>query len=265
MTLRDRLPVALTVAGSDSGGGAGIQADLKTFASLGVHGTSAITCLTAQNPKGVRDIQACRPGMVRHQIEAVFDELTPAAAKSGMLFSSAIIREVAAAFRERPNVILIVDPVMVATSGARLLHASAVRVLQDEWLPRATLVTPNLDEASILVESPIRSVEGLRQAARVLHGRHGCAILVKGGHLKGLREAVDIYYDGREELLLSAPRLGGVSTHGTGCTYSAAIAGYAALGCDLPNAVRLGKAYITQAIAQAVRIKRHLALNFFWQ
>jgi hydroxymethylpyrimidine/phosphomethylpyrimidine kinase len=265
MTPRDRLPVALTVAGSDSGGGAGIQADLKTFASLGVHGTSAITCLTAQSPKGVRGIEACRPAMVRQQIDAVFDELRPAAAKTGMLYSTAIIREVAAAFRERPNVLLIVDPVMVATSGARLLRASAVHVLQDELLPKAKLVTPNLDEASILIERPIRSIEELRHAAHVIHGRHGCATLAKGGHLKGLREAVDIYYDGLEELLLSAPRLHGISTHGTGCTYSAAIAGYVALGCDLPHAVRLGKEYVTQAISQAVRIKRHLALNCFWQ
>jgi hydroxymethylpyrimidine/phosphomethylpyrimidine kinase len=265
MTNRQRFPVALTVAGSDSGGGAGIQADLKTFAALSVHGTSAITCLTAQNPTGVRAIQACRPDLVRHQMEAVFDQLPPRVVKTGMLYSAPIIRTVVAALRARPALPVVVDPVMVATSGARLLRPSAVRALAQDLLPCATLVTPNLDEASILLGEPIATVDAARAAARALRARYGCAALVKGGHLEGVREALDFYYDGREEWLLRATRVAGISTHGTGCTYSAAIAGYLALGCHLVHAVHMAKEYITQAIAQAVRVQRHTVLNSFWQ
>jgi hydroxymethylpyrimidine kinase/phosphomethylpyrimidine kinase len=265
MTRPLSLRVALTIAGSDSGGGAGIQADLKTFAALGVHGASAITCLTAQNPRGVRGIQAARPEIVRQQIEAVFDELAPAAVKTGMLFSARTIEVVADTFRRRRGPPLVVDPVMVATSGARLLQSSAVRALQERLLPLATLVTPNLREATILVGRPLHSVEDLRAAAREVRDRHGCAVLVKGGHLKGLTEAVDIFQDGRTELLLRAPFIRRVSTHGTGCTYSAAITGYLALGCGLPCAVGLAKRYITHAIARSVRAGRHSILNHFWE
>lgn len=259
------LPIALTIAGSDSGGGAGIQADLKTFAALDVHGTSALTCLTAQNPKGVSAIQAAKPAIVRAQIEAVFGELRPAAVKTGMLFDTAIIREVARFFgRLRgPQPPLIVDPVMVATSGARLLKPAALRAMQEELLPLATLITPNLDEAEILTGAKLKSVEDLRAAAREIHRRFHCAALVKGGHLRGLREAVDIFCDGRTELLLAAPFVRGVSTHGTGCTYSAAIAAYCALGHALPQAVRLAKAFITRAIARSRRAGRHAVLNPF--
>jgi len=265
MSKRSQLPVALTIAGSDSGGGAGIQADLKTFAALGVHGTSAITCITAQNPKGVYGIQACEAGIVRRQIEAVFEELRPAAVKTGMLYSAPIIRVVANYLLSRQGVPLVVDPVMVSTSGAKLLKREAVKALCGELLPRATLITPNLDEAEILVGEKLSSVSDLRAAARVLNGRFGCAVLVKGGHLRGLREAVDILYDGRQELLLSAPFIRGVSTHGTGCTYSAAIAGHLARGCALPRAVQQAKEYITQAIAQSRIAGRHSVLNWSWR
>ncbi len=265
MPQRTHLPIALTIAGSDSGGGAGIQADLKTFASLGVHGTCAITCITAQNPEGVRGIQACRPEIVRQQMEAVFAELPPAAVKTGMLYSTEIIRAVAAFFKSGSRPALVVDPVMVATSGARLLKPSAIDLLKRELLPLATLVTPNLDEAEILVGEKLRSVEDLRAAARVLHGRFGCAALVKGGHLRGLKEAVDIFYDGKEELLLSAPFVRGVSTHGTGCTYSAAVAGWLARGCSLTRAVEQAKEYITQAIAGSRVAAGHSVLNSFWK
>jgi hydroxymethylpyrimidine/phosphomethylpyrimidine kinase len=258
------LPVALSIAGSDSGGGAGIQADLKTFASLGVHGTCAITCVTAQNPKCVRAIQACDPDIVREQIEAVFDELRPAAVKTGMLFSSEIVRVVAGCLK-RKRVPLIVDPVMAATSGPRLLSPSALRVSQAELLPLATLVTPNLDEAAVLRGRSIGSVEDMRSGARAIQSRFGCAALVKGGHLRGGKEAVDIYYDGNVELLLSAPFIRGVRTHGTGCAYSAAIAGYLAIGCDLPRAVQRGKEYVTQAIAQRMVAAGHPILNHFWR
>jgi len=251
------------VAGSDSGGGAGIQADLKTFAALGVHGASAITCITAQNPEGVRGIQVCSVEIVRRQMEAVFDGLPPAAVKSGMLYSARIIRAVAAFFRRRAWLPLVVDPVMVSTSGAQLLKPRAMRVLREELLPLATLVTPNLDEAEILVGEKLRSVSDLRAAARALQKRFGCAALVKGGHLRGLKDAVDIFYDGREELLLSAPFIRGVSTHGTGCTYSAAIAAHLARGCTLARAVQAGKEYITQAIEQSRTVAGHSVLN--WQ
>ncbi|MBI5775169.1 MAG: bifunctional hydroxymethylpyrimidine kinase/phosphomethylpyrimidine kinase [Verrucomicrobia bacterium] len=267
MPKRKKLPIALTIAGSDSGGGAGVQADLKTFAALGVHGTSALTCLTAQNPRGVRGIQAASASMVRKQIESVFAELPPAAVKTGMLFSAEIIREVVKFFRAQrgKSPPLIVDPVMAATSGARLLKPSAIKALTEELLPLAALVTPNLDEAEILLGEKIRTLDELRSAARELHRRFGCAAMVKGGHLRGGREAVDFFNDGKTELLLAAPFVRGVSTHGTGCTYSAAIAGYCSLGCELPRAVALAKEYITQAIAQSVTAGGHSVLNHFWQ
>jgi hydroxymethylpyrimidine/phosphomethylpyrimidine kinase len=265
MKSRPSIPCALTIAGSDSGGGAGIQADLKTFASLGVHGASAITCLTAQNPRGVRGIQAANPTIVRQQIEAVFEELPPRAVKTGMLYSAAIIRVVADFFARGDRPPLVVDPVMVSTSGAALLKPQAMRTLREQLLPRAALVTPNLQEAELLVEQPLTSVEDLRAAARELHRRFGCAALVKGGHLRGLGEAVDIFYDGRQELLLRAPFVRGVSTHGTGCTYSAAITGYLARGLSLARALAPAKEYITQAIAQSRRVARHTALNSFWR
>jgi len=265
MSIRPQLPIALTIAGSDSGGGAGIQADLKTFAALGVHGTSAITCLTAQNPKGVYGIQACGVDIVRRQIAAVFAELRPAAVKTGMLYSAAIIRVVAESLRRHRAVPLVVDPVMVSTSGAQLLQPDAVKALSVKLFPLAALVTPNLHEAAILIGAELTSVTDLRAAARTLYQHFGCAALVKGGHLRGLKEAVDIFYDGRQELLLSAPFVRGVSTHGTGCTYSAAIAGHLARGCPLPRAVQRAKEYITQAIARSQTVGRHSVLNYFWR
>ncbi|MBC8096355.1 MAG: bifunctional hydroxymethylpyrimidine kinase/phosphomethylpyrimidine kinase [Akkermansiaceae bacterium] len=255
------LPVALTIAGSDSGGGAGIQADLKTFATLNVHGTSAITCITAQNPKGVLGIQACKPEIVRQQIEAVFGELRPAAVKTGMLFSTEIIRVVVEYFQTGNRPPLIVDPVMIATSGSRLLKPSAIRLLTTRLLPFAALVTPNLDEAKVLIGRDLTSVEDLRSAAREIHERFGCAALLKGGHLRTSREAADIFFDGKTELLLTAPFVKSVSTHGTGCTYSAAITAYLALGKPLSEAVALAKDYITQAIAQSLRARSHWVLN----
>lgn len=266
MRKRERLPVALTVAGSDSGGGAGIQADLKAFAAIGAHGTSAVTCLTAQNPVEVRGVQACRPAMLREQLEAAFDELPPAAVKTGMLCSGPLIRVTAQVLRERGiGIPLVVDPVMIATSGARLLPVRAIRRLVEEVFPLATLITPNLDEAFTLLRRPLVEPEDLRLAARELKKRHGCAVLVKGGHLTGLSEAVDVFWDGREELLLRAPRVKGVGTHGTGCAYSAAIAAYLALGLALPAAVGMAKNHVTQAIAQSVRVGGHDALQHFWR
>jgi hydroxymethylpyrimidine/phosphomethylpyrimidine kinase len=261
---RKHLPVALTIAGSDSGGGAGIQADLKTFAALGVHGASAIACLTAQNPRRVLGIEPVSPNFLRQQIEAVFEELRPAAVKTGMLFSAENVRIVATFFRnpksEIRNPKLVVDPVLISTSGARLLEPAAVKILKEKLLPLATLVTPNLDEAKILTGHRPASVEEMRQAAREIHSRFGCAALVKGGHLRGGREASDIFFDGKMELLLSAPFVKGVRTHGTGCTYSAAICAALALGHKLPQAVQIGKKFVTAAIANSYRIGKHFAL-----
>ena len=254
-------PVALTIAGSDSGGGAGIQADLKTFAAFGVHGASAIACLTAQNPRRVYAVESTSPGMLKLQIEAVFGELRPTAVKTGMLFSGESVRVVARFFQKQHRVPLVVDPVMVATSGARLLKAEAINVLKKHLLPRAMLVTPNLSEAGILTGGKIADVETMRAAARDIHRRFGCAALVKGGHLHGMREAVDVFFDGRTELLLSAPFIKGIRTHGTGCTYSAAITAALALGCDLPQAVGLAKSYVTQAIARSYCAAGHSILN----
>jgi hydroxymethylpyrimidine/phosphomethylpyrimidine kinase len=262
---RPRQPVALTIAGSDSGGGAGIQADLKTFASLGVHGTCAITCLTAQNPRGVLGVQAAKPEMVAQQIEAVFAALPPAAIKTGMLFDTALIRAVADGLKGRSKVPLVVDPVMVATSGAKLLRPKAIRCLLDTLLPRACLVTPNLPEAEVILGRRLQGLDERRTAARDLYRQFGCAALVKGGHARDDQEAIDFYYDGKNELLLRAPFIAGVNTHGTGCTYSAAIVGYLALGCDLSYAVQLAKEYITQAIAQSVAVAQFTALNSFWE
>jgi hydroxymethylpyrimidine/phosphomethylpyrimidine kinase len=258
-----RLPVALTIAGSDSGGGAGIQADLKTFAALGVHGTSALTCVTAQNPRGVTDLQPIRADLVRRQIEAVFAELKPDAVKTGMLFSMEIIRVVADFFAHGKRPPLVVDPVMVATSGAVLLKPSAIRVLQERLLPLAALVTPNLDEAGILVGRKLRSLNDLQDAAREIHARFGCAALVKGGHLRSVAGAVDVFFDGRALRLLRAQRVPGVATHGTGCTYSAAVTALLARGYQLSPAVALAKRYITRVIAQSQRAGGHPVLNFF--
>ena len=261
----ETIPVALTIAGSDSGGGAGIQADLKTFAALGVHGASVVTCVTAQNPKRVSGVEACRPEIVRAQLGAVFAEMPPAAAKTGMLYSTEILQAVVRFFKGHRRVPLIVDPVMVATSGARLLKPAAVAYLQKELLPLAALVTPNVDEAAVLIGKKLRSVEDLRMAAREIKERFGCAALVKGGHLKGMREAVDIFYDGENELLLSAPFIKGMSTHGTGCTYSAAVTAYVARGLDLAEAVGQAKQHITQAIAWSQRAGGHWVLNNLWR
>lgn len=256
------IPCALTIAGSDSGGGAGIQADLKTFAAVGVHGASAITCVTSQNPKEVRSIQSIRPRIVRDQIEAVVEVLHPKAIKTGMLFSAPIINAVAQSVPG--NAILIVDPVMVSTSGAKLLKLNAVRALK-KLLACARLVTPNLPEAELLLQRKIHAPEDLRQAARDFHHQFGCAALLKGGHLPGSRTAIDFFYDGANELMLEADFVRGISTHGTGCTYSAAIAGYCALGMDLPDAVISAKEFISQAIAQSYKTAGEFALNPFWR
>jgi hydroxymethylpyrimidine/phosphomethylpyrimidine kinase len=258
-----KLPVALTIAGSDSGGGAGVQADLKTFAALGVHGTSAIACLTAQNPERVLGIEPCPPQMLRRQLETVFQELPPAAIKTGMLFSSGNIRVVVNFLKNNPRharVPLVVDPVLVSTSGAKLLQSGALKVFTEQLLPLAALVTPNLSEAEILGGQKISSVDDMRDAARKIHSRWGCAVLIKGGHLRG-KVATDIFFDGKNEALLRAPFVKGIRTHGTGCVYSAAICAGLAKGKSIPQSVKIGKQFVTRTILKSYRVGRHFALG----
>jgi hydroxymethylpyrimidine kinase/phosphomethylpyrimidine kinase len=246
------MPVVLTIAGSDSGGEAGVQADLKTFALLKVHGASAITCVTAQNRKSVARIQPCAPAMVRAQIEAVADAMPLAAVKTGMLYSAGIVGEVAAFMKRVRFLPMVVDPVMVASSGRRLLQSGGWAVLQRELLPLAVVVTPNVAEAENLIGRKIGTVQELRAAARAIYRRFGCAALVKGGHLGGTSEAVDFLYSGQGEWMLTAPRAQGGSWHGTGCTYSAAIAAGLARGCSLEKSVELAKNHITRSIYAAM-------------
>ena len=256
------LPVALTIAGSDSGGGAGIQADLKTFAAWGIHGTSVITSVTAQNPRRVLRAEGVSIKMLEQQLAAVFAELTPAAIKTGMLFSRDHIKVIVHFLKKRRHrTPLIIDPVMISTSGTALLAKDGIAVLLNELLPLATLITPNLNEAGILTGGKVASIEEMRQAAREMRARFGCAVLLKGGHLKNSREAVDIFFDGETELLLAAPFVKGVSTHGTGCTYSAAICATMAQGYGVAEAVVIGKNYITAAIENSRKIGRHFVLG----
>ena len=261
MSKRKGLPVVLTVAGSDSGGGAGVQADLKVFLALEVHGACAVTCLTAQNPSRVARIQATPPSMVSAQIAVVLEGLPPSAIKTGMLCNAGIVKAASVAL-SRSAAPLVVDPVMISTSGRRLLEKSALKSLEIFIIRRAALVTPNLSEAEVLLNRRIRSPEGLRQAARDLHARWGCAVLAKGGHLPGMREAIDFFYDGQQELVFSAPLLHGARTHGTGCAYSAAITAFLAHDCNLPEAIRRAKRYISQAIASSRAIGRAQVLDF---
>jgi hydroxymethylpyrimidine/phosphomethylpyrimidine kinase len=253
--------VALTVAGSDSGGGAGIQADLKTFHALGVFGASAVTAITCQNPGRVSAVQRVQPRIVAGQIERVFEAFRVRAAKTGMLYDAGIIAAVAAAFRAHRLRNLVVDPVMMAGSGARLLETSAVRTLCRRLIPLAAVVTPNLMEAEALAGHRIASLDDLRESARMLSERHGVPFLVKGGHLRGAKRAVDVLFDGRRFHEFGAPVVAGIRTHGTGCTYSAAIAAHLALGGDLVEAIGRAKIFVTKAIRDAIRVGKFHALN----
>jgi len=243
------MKIALTVAGSDSGGGAGIQADLRTFAAHGVHGTSALTAITAQNSVGVSDWVALEPRMVVAQIEAVATDMPVAAAKTGMLATAEIVEAVAEAAARLGLSPLVVDPVMVARSGDRLLDAAAVRAYVDRLFPLATLLTPNLHEAEALLGRPVRDVPEMRAAARDLRALGPAAVLVKGGALAG--DPVDVLLAGDVLLELPAPRVETPNTHGTGCTLSAAICARLALGEKLPDAVRGAKAYLTEGLRRS--------------
>lgn len=258
-------PVVLTIAGSDNSGGAGLQADLKTFSAQRVFGATAVTCVVAEHPGRVLSIEPLPPLRVTEQIRLVAEAYrgSVAAAKTGMLYSRAIIEAVAAALEaDLPCVPLVIDPVMVASSGAVLLQRDAVAALERLLIPRAALVTPNRDEAELLLGAPIRDLAAVRHAARALADKYGVPFLVKGGHLQ-TEEALDVLSDGRTEWAYSEKRIPGANPHGTGCTFSAAVAAGLAKGLALPEAVGEGKRYITRAIARRFRYGEYDLLNHF--
>lgn len=251
-------PRALTIAGSDSGGGAGIQADLKTFSVLGVFGMTAITAVTVQNTQGVSGVEALSAATVADQIRAVADDIGVDAAKTGMLANAQIVEAVAAAVAGAAVPNLVVDPVFVSKHGHALLAPDAVEGLRRGILPLATLVTPNLPEAAGLAGFEVRTREDMRRAAAAILGFGPRAVLVKGGHLEGAEgaEASDLLVDDGHEEWLSVARVDTPNTHGTGCTLSAAITAHLAKGDDLHTAVRAGKAFVTEAIRHALALGR---------
>jgi hydroxymethylpyrimidine/phosphomethylpyrimidine kinase len=256
-----RRPVVLSIAGSDNSAGAGAQADLKTLSSLGCYGLTAITCVVAEVPGKVSAIQTIRPEIVGEQVALSFSAFPISSAKTGMLYSSAIIKIVARELSEK-RVKLVVDPVMVASSGDSLLQKSAITAYRKELFPLATLVTPNLDELRILADAEIRSLEEVRDAGKYLVELYGCAFLLKGGHLRG-RLAIDVLATPNSLHEFSAPFIRGVKTHGTGCTYSAAIAAGLARGRSLHDAVLAAKDYVTTSIQKSLHWQGTQALNHF--
>ena len=240
------VPAALTIAGSDSGGGAGIQADLKTFSALGVYGASALTAITAQNTVGVTAVHEIPAADIAAQIDAVITDIGADAVKTGMLSSSAIVNVVAESLRRHNVAQLVVDPVMVAKSGDTLLQDDAVHALRTQLLPLAAVVTPNIPEAEALAGGSIESLEDMRGAARRIAGMGAGSVIVKGGHLDG--PATDIFYDGSEFREFTAERIDTVNTHGTGCTFASAVAAGMAHGLPVAEAVAQAKEYVTVAI-----------------
>lgn len=240
---------ALTIAGSDSGGGAGIQADLKTFSALGVYGMSALTSITAQNTLGVQGVYDLPAELVGLQIDSVVSDIGVDVVKTGMLSNSQIIEVVAAKVREHGLRPLVIDPVMVAKSGDPLLRPEAMQALREELLPLATVITPNLHEASRLLDRPVEDLPAMQEAARRLQEMGPQVVVVKGGHLEG--EAVDVVFDGRRLTLLSGPRVETEHSHGTGCTFASAIAAHLARGSDHLEAIRQAKAFVTMALRHA--------------
>ena len=248
------IPVALTIAGSDCSAGAGAQADLKTFSAFGVYGLTALTCVVAETPGKVQSIQAVETDVVAEQIQLLLEGFPVAAIKTGMLYSGEIVSRVAATLRdwnERSGrrIPLVVDPVMVATSGDLLLRKDAIEIYERELFPLASLLTPNLDEASTLLGDKISDPEAMTAAGHQLADRYGVPVLLKGGHLGGA-DAIDLLFTDGGVMTFSAPFTRGVHTHGTGCTYAAAIAAGLAFGLSLEAAVEQGKRFVSAAIAQ---------------
>ncbi|MEM6910078.1 MAG: bifunctional hydroxymethylpyrimidine kinase/phosphomethylpyrimidine kinase [Verrucomicrobiota bacterium] len=248
----ENTPVCLTIAGSDCSAGAGIQADLKTFSAFRTFGLSALTCVVSETPREVAAVEAVSPGMLASQVSLLLRSYPVAALKTGMLFSAAHMEAVADALGDSPPP-LIVDPVMIASTGDPLIEPEAVDYLAQRILPLATCLTPNLDEASHLLARPIQSRADMESACHELAVRFQTAVLLKGGHLDESEEAFDLLVSEGRRQALTAPRLTDVSTHGTGCTYSAALCAALAQGAELPEAARQAKSYLTQAIRQSHR------------
>jgi hydroxymethylpyrimidine/phosphomethylpyrimidine kinase len=248
-------PRVLSIAGSDSGGGAGIQADLKTFSALGCFGMTAITALTAQNTCGVRAIHGVPPQMLRDQIDAVMEDIGADAVKIGMLHAPDIVLTVAQAIDRHSLKNVVFDPVMVATSGAVLIDQTALEVLVRELFPRAALITPNLDEAALLVGRTLNSTDDMAQAARDLLGQGATAVLLKGGHLPGDEVHDLLLTQAGEEIWMQAPRIHSANTHGTGCTLSSAIAAHLALGAPLLDAVHAARAFVRHALLAGASVR----------
>lgn len=258
------IPKALTIAGSDSGGGAGIQADLKTFSALGVYGSSVITAITAQNTVGVTAVFEIPPPIVRAQLDAVMEDIGANAVKTGMLFSSGIIAEVAEGVRRHQIQKLVVDPVMVAKSGDRLLREDAVDALLDRLLPVTYVVTPNIPEAEVLSGRSIENETDMIEAAKMIYEHGASVIVVKGGHLEG--EAVDIVFDGSSVERLTSPRVKTGNTHGTGCTFSSAIAARLASGYGPLDAIADAKDYLYGALVNAYDVGAgHSPVHHFYR
>src|SRR3954466_16202571 len=244
-----QIPVALSIAGSDSSAGAGIQADLKTFNALGVYGLTAVTCVVAETPGRVSQIEGVSAALVRDQIEVLLRSFPVAAIKTGLLFSAEIVAEVARTLRAQPSRPLVIDPVMVATSGDALLQNDAIEIYERELFPLAGLITPNLAEAARLSGKLIQDLSGMRAAGALLTKKYAVPVLLKGGHLSG-DSAIDLLFSEDTVTEFSAPFCRGVATHGTGCTYSAAIAAGLAGGSALPEAIRRAKKFVSATIAQ---------------
>lgn len=247
--MKTRVPRAMTVAGSDSGGGAGIQADLKTFAAFGVYGTSAITAITAQNTVGVVAVHELPPKMVAAQIDAVVKDIGVDGAKTGMLANTGIIEVVAEKVKEHRIEKLVVDPVMVAKSGDPLLRPEAIQALKERLLPFAYIVTPNLPEAEVLVGRKLEGEEEIREAAKEIHGMGPKFVVIKGGHRTG--DATDFLFDGNRFQEFRAERIKTPHTHGTGCTFAAGLTACLAKGMTTAEALAAVKAYVTEALTQA--------------
>jgi len=256
------ITTALTIAGSDSSGGAGIQADLKTFHTWGVYGMSVITAVTAQNTVKVSQFEAVSAALVENQLSMVISDLRVDAVKTGMLANADIVNSVAAGLSRLEPLLLVIDPVMISTSGKQLLDDPGVAALQRKLLPLASLITPNLAEAGLLAGMEVNSLPTMKKAAREIHKQGPKGVLVKGGHLQG--EAVDILFWKGDFLTFSTERLSTNSTHGTGCTYSAAIAANLARGMTMTESIRMSKAFIFQAIKTGFKLgKGRGPLNHF--
>ena len=250
------VPVALTIAGSDCSAGAGIQADLKTFAALGVYGLTAVTCVVAEIPGKVSRIEAVTPRIVRDQIEVLLRNFQVGAIKTGLLCSGQIVSAVVRALHDnRRRIPLVIDPVMIATSGERLLERAAIDAYKNNLFPLATVITPNLDEAGLLLGRRIRGRQQMEKAAKTLAKQFGCAILLKGGHLQR-DNAIDLFFHNGQLKAFSAPFVRDVATHGTGCTYSAAITAGLASGLSLERAIGRAKRFVTRSVAQHFRWKQ---------